>query len=166
MKKYLLYIAICLALTGCKRQDWLDWKAMNEAWIASHDTYTYINGQDTVVFPMKTTASGLKYCILSQPNPTEARPSISSSVMVEYTGELINGYRFTDTDGVAQSMAVASLVQGWQEGIQKVHCHGDIVMYIPADLGYGSEAQNSDGSPSYIPPYSVLIFKVHLYAIQ
>lgn len=72
-----------LALSSCKQNDYLDWKALNEAWLEHNKT------QDSVV----TTPSGLQYKQLNpSPNPTESRPNYNSTVMVDYKLYLINSY--------------------------------------------------------------------------
>lgn len=155
-----------LMLSGCKKNNWLDWKAENDIWLRNTNTYTYVNPDtgEEKVFPMTTTETGLKYCIISDPNPTEARPSISSYVTVEYTGSLINGHVFES--GLANRVSMMSFVSGFSEGLKKIHTHGDIVMYIPYTEGYGYEQTGVEGATGYIPPYSVLIFRVHLYAVE
>ena len=66
---------------------------------------------------------------------------------------------------------------GFAEGCHKIHTHGDIEMYIPAYLGYDyskyqtneyseAEGYGSEGNQSYIPPYSTLIYSLHLCGIS
>ena len=41
-----------------------------------------------------------------------------------------------------------------------------IELYIPYELGYVDEAQGTEGTTGYIPPYSTLIFTIHLDAVH
>ena len=154
MKKYILIILPCLMLmAGCKKDDWMDWKAQNQLWLEHNKTQPGVQVSPT----------GLQYRIIADPNPSDARPSADSRVYCDYTGRLINGVQF---DGGTSVFSVGNLVEGFAEGLKKIHCHGDIELYIPYDLGYDDEEQGTEGTASYIPPYSTLIFTVHLRALQ
>lgn len=157
MKK--LYIALialtAMLMAGCKENNWMDWKAENELWLANK-----LKTDPTVIM----TADSLLYTIVADPNPTDVRPQSTSSVVCDYTGELINGYRFDAGNGAQFSMN--GLIAGFSEGLTKIHAHGDIIIYIPWQLGYGADGSGTEGTSGYIPPYSTLIFKVHLSAVQ
>ncbi|MBR6508533.1 MAG: FKBP-type peptidyl-prolyl cis-trans isomerase [Paludibacteraceae bacterium] len=155
MKKilYPLLVLLLVGFSSCKKTDWLDWKAQNQLWLEQNKSNPDV----------KVTASGLQYKIIADPNPYDARPSASNIVTCTYTGHLINGAQF---EGGMGYFAVNTLVAGFAEGIKKIHTNGDIVLYIPYDLGYVDEAQGTEGTQSYIPPYSTLIFNIHLDAVQ
>ena len=143
-----------MILSGCKQDNWMDWKAQNELWLVQNKTKPGV----------QTTSTGLQYKVISDPNPTDARPSTGSTIACDYTGTLINGVQF---DGGSATFTLNSgLISGFVEGLKKIHCHGDIEIYIPYDLGYKEEEQGTEGTASYIPPYSTLIFNVHLKAVQ
>ena len=155
MKKilYPLLVLLLVGVSSCKKTDWLDWKAQNQLWLEQNKSNPDV----------KVTASGLQYKIIADPNPYDARPSASNIVTCTYKGHLINGAQF---EGGMGYFAVNTLVAGFAEGIKKIHTNGDIVLYIPYDLGYVDEAQGTEGTQSYIPPYSTLIFNIHLDAVQ
>ena len=157
MKK-LLYILplLALLLSSCKEDNWMDWKLQNEMWLAENAK------NDTV----QVTSSGLQYKIKYMGNETDAKPDDASTVIVSYTGKLINGYQF---DGARNAQfSVASVVSGFAEGLKKIHVHGDIELYIPQELAYADSLPKTEGSLSstFIPPYSTLIFDVHLSAVS
>ena len=156
--KRLLYILplVAVLLSGCKEDNWMDWKLQNEMWLEA-------NAHNEGV---KTSPSGLQYKILYAGNTSDAKPDDASTVIVDYTGHLINGYEFDAAD--AASLQIASVVDGFAEGMKKIHAHGDIELYIPQELGYKDKAQGTEGSLSvrYIPPYSTLIFDIHLNAVS
>ena len=71
---------------------------------------------------------------------------------------------------------MSSVVSGFAEGLRKINNKGVIEIYVPYYLGYDEEKYTNDelyeaegngteGTSSYIPPYSVLIFKVNLDAV-
>ena len=162
MKKLAYILLFVLALSSCKQNDYLDWKAMNDAWLEYNKT------QPGVV----TTASGLQYKQLNpSPNPTQPRPNYNSTVVVDYKLYLISSYGGYNTGDLLQEAtdAVFSLqntVSGFSEGLHLMHVHDDFTLYIPAKLGYGTQGTGTEGNYGYIPPYSTLIYEVHLKAMQ
>ena len=163
MKKIIyILVLVLVALTGCKQDNYLEWKALNEAWLEHNKT------QPGVV----TTASGLQYKQLNpSPNPTESRPNYNSTVVVDYKLYLISSYGGYNLGNALQEKTEAifnlqQTVLGFSEGLQKMHVHDDFAIYIPYDLGYGAEGSGSEGYFGFIPPYSTLIYEVHLKAMQ
>lgn len=157
-KTHLILIAVlAFAATSCKKDNWLDWKTENQLWL-EQNKITYADDPSFHISP-----SGLQYRILSDPNPSDAMPHNNSIITCDYTGKLINGAQF---DGGTGSFTLSSTISGFIEGLKKIHTHGDIELYIPYELGYGTEGSGTEGTYSYIPPYSTLIFTIHLSAIQ
>lgn len=163
MMKRITYITLLLlALTGCKQNNYLDWKALNEAWLEHNKT------QPGVV----TTSSGLQYKQLNpSPNPTESRPNYNSTIVVDYKLYLISsyeGYSLGDMlqEGTDVTFSMSSVVTGFAEGLHLMRVHDDFTLYIPYNLGYGAEPVGTEGNYGYIPPYSTLIYEVHLKAMQ
>ncbi len=99
------------------------------------------------------TSSGLNYIILDEGMGT-ARPDISSTVTVNYTGRLLNGDEFDAGSNV--SFPLSRVILGWQEGIPLFKKGGKGILLIPPDLGYGSSGTGS------IPPNAVLVFEIEL----
>ncbi len=100
--------------------------------------------------------SGLRYQIM---NPgTGAGPKATDTVKVNYTGTLIDGSVFDSSDrqGKPLEIPLDKVIAGWTEGLQKIGKGGEIMLFVPPQLGYGD-----DGRPG-IPPGSVLVFKVTL----
>ena len=66
-----------------------------------------------------------------------------------------------------QPIYLASTIPGFREGCIKVRTHGDIHLYIPAHLGYDYDTSDgrgagTEGYKTYIPPYSTLIYEIHI----
>lgn len=154
MKKIFIMLTIALCVLGCKKNEWADWKTQNEVWLKENAK------KEGVV----TTSSGLQYKVIYPGNPTDTRPQSTSTVIVDYEGHLITGYIFDRN--TAATMSMSSVVEGFAEGLKKIHSGGDIEIYVPWELGYidkdGSMAQGTEGTSSYLPAYSTLIFTVHL----
>lgn len=152
IKTFLGLCLIALTLIGCKQDNWMDWKTQNTLWLNQNKLGTTIQ-----VLP-----SGVQYRIIADPNPTDAHPSASSIINCDYTCTLINGMQ---VDGGQGSLQLSNCVKGFAEGVKLIHCHGDIEIFVPYDLGYGENEQGTEGTIPYIPPYSTLIFKVHLISL-
>ena len=168
MKKY-TFIVFCLCslilLPSCKQNNWMDWKVQNELWLENNKT------QDSV----KETSSGLQYKIIADPTPQDARPNSTSTIVCDYTVKLINGYQVDGGQGI--SLNLANTIKGFAEGCHKIHNNGDIMLYIPAYLGYDQQKYDSDeyyeaegygteGTQAYIPPYSTLIYEIHICGVS
>lgn len=153
MKRILFFALVVLSLASCKQNDWADWKAQNELFLKNNAA------QEGIV----TTPSGLQYRIIYPGNTSDVRPNSTSVVVVDYTFSLING-RVVEQNSNARFL-LSSVVPGFAEGLRKLHVHGDIELYIPWQLGYDSKGNGLEGNEFYIPPYSTLIYKVHLSAV-
>lgn len=166
MRKIVFGILVLLAtlatLTGCKKNDWMDWKLQNELYLnAIGDSIGYPLSSPDTILPVHKTSSGLKYCILSDPNPTDARPMTNNTIVCKYKGTLINNAVF-DENRVGASMAMSSVIAGFSEGVKKIHNNGSVLLFIPYDLGYKANGAGAEGGYSFIPPYSTLIFEITL----
>lgn len=161
-KSAYIFIILLAVFSGCKKNDYVDWKSLNEAWLEHNKT------QPGVV----TTASGLQYKQLNpSPNPTESRPNYNSTVVLDYKLYLISSYGGYNTGNMLQEgtdamFILTQVVPGFSEGVQRMRLHDDFVLYIPYQLGYGTEPTGSEGYFGFIPPYSTLIYEVHLKAMQ
>ncbi len=162
----LIYIVIALfALAGCKQNNWIDWKTQNEIWLQANKSKPGV----------KCTDSGLQYKIIADPTPQDALPNSTSTVVCDYTLKLINGC-VIETANQA-SLYLPQMIPGFVEGCRQIHNNGDIELYIPAYLGYDAdkydsgsygeaEGSGTEGGTVYIPPYSTLIFTVHICGVS
>lgn len=152
--KILSLILLVVLATGCKRENWLDWKMQNELWL------THNAKQEGVI----TTPTGLQYKCIEVGWEKSPRPDDAKIVTIDYTGQLINDYVFDSADGAV--MQVSSVVAGFAEGLKKMNQFGEYEFYIPYYLGYGSAGTGSEGTESFIPPYSTLRFRVYLHSVN
>ncbi len=133
-----------LSLTSCDRDNYLDWKYLNQSWFDAHQ-----NDEG-----WQTTESGLMYRVIYE-GIGDLKPGNKSIVYITYSGTFFNGYEFDSSD--YSSMYVSDLCEGFIEGLKMMKQNAIYEFRIPYELGYGE-----DGS-SPIPPYTVLIFKVELH---
>ena len=104
------------------------------------------------------TASGLYY-VIDEPGTSEM-PTRSSTVTVHYHGYLLNGDVFDSSvdRGEPLEISLRSVIAGWTEGIPLFGKGGKGALYIPSQLGYGSQGTSS-GS---IPPNTPIAFDIEL----
>lgn len=88
----------------------------------------------------------------------DKQPTICSQVTVKYSGKLIDGTVFDSTDNA--TFLLSDLITGWQEGIPLIKEGGDITLYLPPTLGYGSSTHGP------IPGSSILIFNLGLLEVN
>lgn len=157
--------SMLFALSGCKSNEWVDWKTRNEMWLMNNKNQPGV----------KVSSTGLQYKIIADPTPDDARPNKNSTILCDYTLTLINGYVIENARDA--QLSLSSTIPGFQEGCHKIHANGDIELYIPASLGYDfnayqtgdmskAEGSGTEGTSGYIPPHSTLIFKLHIGGVS
>ena len=145
----IVILMLIISFSACKEDNYIDWKVKNELWLEKNKT------QPGVV----TTASGLQYRIIDEGWSYNRKPNAKSSfVAVKFTGQLINDSTFDSSAG--SYLYLPETLAGWQEGLPKIHDGGSIELYVPSNLGYGT-----DGSGT-IPPHSTLRFKIDLISSE
>jgi peptidylprolyl isomerase len=112
--------------------------------------------------PIGTTPSGLIYVITRH---GEGRlPKAGETVIVHYTGLLTNGVKFDSSldrgSPISFELGTSNIIQGWNEGIAKLHVGDQATLVIPSSLGYGATGRGP------IPPDATLVFIVELVGIQ
>ena len=152
--KLFCLLLIATLVCSCKQENWADWKVQNELWLANNAK------QEGVI----TTPTGLQYKCIEKGWEKSPRPDDAKIVIIDYKGQLINNYVFDEADEA--SMQVSSVVSGFAEGLKKMNQFGEYEFYIPYYLGYGASGAGSEGSESFIPPYSTLIFHVYLHSVN
>ena len=110
---------------------------------------------------VKVTESGLQYEVIIEGEG--AKPTVEQTVKVNYEGTLIDGTVFDSSyeRGQSISFGLNQVIKGWTEGLQLMNVGSTYKLYIPYSLAYGNR-----GAGSKIEPYSALIFKIELIAIE
>lgn len=155
MKKLLLLLLILAAgFAGCKKSsescETVTVTAPAEEVNRVQD-YLYTRGIEAI-----KDNRGFFYRI-SKPG-TGSRPTICSTVTVNYSGSLTSGSEFDAASNI--SFGLGQLITGWQEGIPLISKGGSITLYLPPSLAYGSQTNGN------IPANSILIFNIDLVDVQ
>lgn len=113
--------------------------------------------KDSVV----TLPSGLQYKIITAGNGS--KPKATDKVEVNYEGRLIDGTVFDSSykRNKTADFDLTQVIPGFAEAIQLMPVGSTWEIYIPYNLGYGT-----NGAGPNIPPYSALIFKLELVSIK
>ncbi|MEO6612002.1 MAG: FKBP-type peptidyl-prolyl cis-trans isomerase [Chitinophagaceae bacterium] len=109
---------------------------------------------------VKTTGSGLQYEVITE--GTGIKPTEVDTFVVNYRGTLLNGTEFDASYKRNQplTMPMNKVIRGWTEGLRLMAVGSKYKMYIPYELGYGS---NDNG---LIPGGSLLIFEIELLDVK
>ncbi len=106
-----------------------------------------------------TLENGIQYIVLEEGKGK--KPTIDDTVEIDYEGTLIDGTKFDSSidRGKPAQFPLKNLIKGWQETIPLMPVGSKWKIFIPAEMGYGS--QDRPG----IPGNSVLVFDVKLHQI-
>ena len=132
-------------------------KTVADANTRQADAFLAENGKQTGV---TTTDSGLQYKILQAGDG--ASPASTATVVVHYTGKLLNGQVFDSSykRGQPAQFRVDGVIGGWTEALQLMQVGSKWQLFIPPNLAYGP---NGSGQ---IPPNALLTFDVELIEIK
>ncbi|MDQ6966409.1 MAG: FKBP-type peptidyl-prolyl cis-trans isomerase [Mariprofundaceae bacterium] len=110
---------------------------------------------------VKITKSGLQYKVLS--DGAGPKPTLEDTVKVNYEGKLLDDTVFDSSYKRGQSVTfpLASVIKGWQEGLQLMPVGSKYRLFIPSKLAYGEK-----GASNVIGPNAVLVFDVELLGIE
>jgi hypothetical protein len=111
----------------------------------------------------KKTSTGLRYVILTE--GTGEPPRSGDMVSVLYRGAVLNGNVFDEAADRDHPFTFrldrGQVIDGWDQGLQKVKLGGKILLIIPYELGYGTR-----GNPPKIGRNATLVFEVELVDIK
>lgn len=139
----------CFALPSCNDQDQADEELIVE-YIAENE------------LDARVTEEGLFYVIDEE--GTGDRPTIASTVTVDYEGLTLDGSKFDSSydRGVPATFPLTGVIRGWQIGIPLFREGGSGTLLIPSDMAYGNNPPPGSG----IGRNEVLLFNVELHTVE
>lgn len=147
-------LLLCV-FTGCKKEDWMDWKVQNELVLNAN---RHNNG-------VVTTETGVQYRVIYEGNKTDPRPHAESLVTCKYELRLPAANNRVIDQSEQATLPMQSVVPGFLEGLKHVHNYGIVEMWVPYEQGYGEDGYGEEGYQTHIPPYSTLYFRVELSSV-
>lgn len=123
----------------------------------------YAQSADTIV-----TSSGLKYVVLKRGQG--ATPTKSARVAVNFTGKFKNGHIFDTSalDGKPLKLRLGKgeLIPAWEEILPLMQAGTQLIMLVPAALGYGPAGLLDEEDRYKVPPNTDLIFQMELVSFK
>jgi FKBP-type peptidyl-prolyl cis-trans isomerase len=112
-------------------------------------------------------SSGFYYTI-NQAGTGTGDTSLCTTIAAFYRGGFFNGAGFdSSASGNPLIFQLYRVIPAWQKGIPLVGVGGNISLYIPPSLGYGSEdVKDPSTGKVVIPANSYLVFQVSVAGIQ
>ncbi|WP_438481790.1 FKBP-type peptidyl-prolyl cis-trans isomerase [Oleiharenicola lentus] len=91
-----------------------------------------------------------------------ASPKLADRVRVHYVGKLKDGTVFDESraKGKPMDFAMMHVMASWAAGLSTMKAGGRALLFLPPELGYGSQRSGN------IPPNSGLIFDIELLAVN
>ncbi len=109
---------------------------------------------------VQETESGLQYIIKEAGN--DVKPGPQDTVYVHYKLSLTDGTVIEEVvaDQPSVSFVNNRVVKGWAEGISLIGEGGSATIFVPSELGYGSQGNQG------IEPNSTLVFDIQLDSVK
>jgi len=151
---FFVSLALLTLFTGCLDKNFIDFDEQLRIDGNIIDEYLRDNNITAIKHP-----SGLRYVINAQ--GTGAQPNDSSTVSVTYTGKLLSNGQIFDATQSPISFGLTQLITSWKIGIPLINVGGEITLYAPSGLCYGTNPPQG----SIIRSNSILIFNIDLISV-
>lgn len=148
MKKLALLTLLLPLLAGCMKDDFVDYTIVDEEIISEYLTENNIQAERD--------PSGLYYKIINEGTGAPIGDDVTQDdkVTFSFKGYLTNGSVFADTEGENITQYLSQILLGFRIGLPKINREGEIHLYVPSGLAYGSSGNSG------VPANSVVIFEV------
>ena len=157
MRRYVLLVFVgSIVFSSCLKKDsGCNYGADNQVAPLSEQTAlkAYL---DSAGIAVTKSPQGFYYQIINSGIGT--MPSQCSQITVAYKGWLTSGTVFDQSTHTI--LTLGSLIDGWREGVPLIRKGGEIKLYLPPSLAYGST------STPAIEANSILIFDISLIDVQ
>ncbi len=131
----------------CQLKDWTDHKQLCKLVQQANQSKTFVKH------------------IIQEATGDKVYPKSGQTVVVHYTGKLVNGKKFDSSvdrkEPFEFSIDVGQVIQGWDKGVMTMAKGEKALLICSPDYAYGSS-----GAGRMIPPNSTLIFEVELLDLQ
>jgi FKBP-type peptidyl-prolyl cis-trans isomerase FklB len=109
-----------------------------------------------------TMPSGLQYRVLAEGDPRGKPPAPTDQVTVRYRASLADGTEFdrSDTHDRPATFRVNTVFKGWQEAFLAMKPGAKWQLFVPPELGYGTN------SPPSVPPGALLVYELELLRVE
>lgn len=119
------------------------------------------NGEPTITVPKDYKAPD-KLVVQTLIKGDGKKVEADDTLTVQYKGQLLDGTVFDSSwqRGAPASFPLSNVIKGWQQGLVGQTVGSQVLLVVPASLGYGDQAQGS------IPANSTLVFVVDILDAQ
>ena len=165
-KRFTILMVSSIIVAGCAKSDTkCSYNDSNVIAPATEiDSLTHLI-TDTLGVTASQAPSGFFYNVSATGSGTGIA-NLCTNVTVTYKGTFFNGQVFDSTDaGGAATFQLGQVIPGWQKGVPLISKGGDITLYVPPTLGYGSNPLRDNQNNIIIPGGSYLIFQIHIVDI-
>ncbi|MVN90335.1 FKBP-type peptidyl-prolyl cis-trans isomerase [Mucilaginibacter aquatilis] len=128
-------------------------------------TYATANGIDISTYTRE--ASGL-FWKRTQPDTGKVVVTPTSTVTTQYTGTYLNNIQFDNSSNASEAgteFNVDGVVKGFGEGLQKIKAGGQISLFLPSGIAYGTGGRVDNGVVT-VAPFQCLRFEVKLLTVK
>src|SRR5882672_5279495 len=111
---------------------------------------------------MMSMPSGLQYRVLNKGDSNAKSPAPTDQVTVRYRASLADGTEFdrSDTHDRPAMFRVNTVFKGWQEAFLAMKPGAKWQLFVPPELGYGTN------SPPSVPPGALLVYELELLHVD
>jgi FKBP-type peptidyl-prolyl cis-trans isomerase FkpA len=157
----LCVLSLCLCVSSCfKKNDGCGTQDNTIAPLSEQDSLKAYLDSNAIVASFSE--SGFYYKVVSL--GSGVNPNLCSQVTVTYKGQLVNGKIFDQEDD--QVFTLGDLIDGWKKGLPFIKNGGEIKLFIPPSLGYGSMGLKDMNGNVIVPPNAIIIFDINLLNVQ
>jgi peptidylprolyl isomerase/FKBP-type peptidyl-prolyl cis-trans isomerase FklB len=109
-----------------------------------------------------TLPSGLQYRVVTPGEPNAPHPGPMDQVSLRYRASLPDGTLLDSSDEHPQAaiFRMNSMIKGWHEALGAMRPGAKWTVYVPPELGYGSN------SPPPIPPAALIVYELELLTVD
>ncbi|MEJ7625995.1 MAG: FKBP-type peptidyl-prolyl cis-trans isomerase [Ferruginibacter sp.] len=167
MKTIFIFLFFTSAVfSSCKKNETLNCAYTAPSNVASSSEISYLQNYITTNSIIATQhESGVFYTVTK--TGTGSYPTICSNITVKYVGSILGGNVFdSNTSVTGVKFDLGNLIVGWQRVLPILRTGGNITLYIPPSLGYGSSVIKDSNGNVIIPAGSYLKFDIELLDVQ